>query len=166
MGVILQDAFLFSGDVRSNIALGEDYTPAQITAAASKMNVDQFISSLPDGYETQVRSRGTNLSGGQKQLLAFARAAVREPRVLVLDEATANLDVGTESLIQEALDRLMAGRTAIIIAHRLSTIRTADRIFVLKHGELVESGNHDELMGRGGLYASLYQLEQMGHGSI
>jgi ATP-binding cassette subfamily B protein len=166
VGVILQDAFLFSGDVRSNIALGEDYTPAQITAAASKMNVDQFISSLPDGYETQVRSRGTNLSGGQKQLLAFARAAVREPRVLVLDEATANLDVGTESLIQEALDRLMAGRTAIIIAHRLSTIRTADRIFVLKHGELVESGNHDELMGRGGLYASLYQLEQMGHGSI
>ena len=163
VGVILQDAFLFSGDVRSNIALGENYTPAEITAAAARMNVDQFINALPEGYETQVRSRGTNLSGGQKQLLAFARAAVREPRVLVLDEATANLDVGTEALIQEALERLMAGRTAIIIAHRLSTIRTADRIFVLKHGELVESGSHDELMRLGGLYASLYQLEQMGH---
>jgi ATP-binding cassette subfamily B protein len=163
VGVILQDAFLFSGDVRSNIALGENYTSEEITAAATRMNVDQFINALPEGYETQVRSRGTNLSGGQKQLLAFARAAVREPRVLVLDEATANLDVSTEALIQEALERLMAGRTAIIIAHRLSTIRTADRIFVLKHGELVESGNHDELMRRGGLYASLYQLEQMGH---
>jgi ATP-binding cassette subfamily B multidrug efflux pump len=108
-----------------------------------------------------LRERGTNLSGGQKQLLAFARAAIREPGILVLDEATANLDVGTEALIQEALDNLLEDRTAIIIAHRLSTIRNVDRILVLKQGELVEQGSHETLLAQGGLYASLYKLQML-----
>jgi len=161
IGVILQDVFLFSGDVQSNISLGEDYSEDQVIAAAKLMNVDPFIQALPNGYQTQVRARGTNLSGGQKQLLAFARAAVRDPRILFLDEATASLDVGTEYLIQRSLDRLLEGRTTIIIAHRLSTIRTADRILVLKQGELIESGTHDQLIEQQGMYASLYELEVM-----
>jgi len=161
IGVILQDVFLFSGDVQSNISLGEDYSEDQVVAAAKLMNVDPFIQALPNGYQTQVRARGTNLSGGQKQLLAFARAAVRDPRILFLDEATASLDVGTEYLIQRSLDRLLEGRTTIIIAHRLSTIRTADRILVLKQGELIESGTHDQLIENQGMYASLYELEVM-----
>ena len=123
VGVILQDGFVFAGDVKSNIALGETYALEQIKTAAQQMNVASFIEELPDGYDTLLRERGTNLSAGQKQLLAFARAAVRNPRILVLDEATANLDVGTEVLIQEALERLLVNRTAIIIAHRLSTDR-------------------------------------------
>ena len=109
-----------------------------------------------------MRERGANLSAGQKQLIAFARSIIRNPRVLVLDEATASLDVGTEALVQDALDRLMIDRTAIIIAHRLSTIRNVDRIFVLKQGQLTESGSHDELLQKGGLYASLYQLQMLG----
>jgi ATP-binding cassette subfamily B protein len=161
IGVILQDGFLFAGDVKSNIALGETYALEEIQAAAEQTNVASFIEQLPQGYDTLLRERGTNLSGGQKQLLAFARAAVRNPRVLVLDEATANLDVVTESLIQEALDRLLVGRTAIIIAHRLSTIRNVDRILVLKRGQLVESGSHEELLQQGGLYASLYRLQML-----
>jgi ATP-binding cassette, subfamily B, multidrug efflux pump len=162
LGVILQDGFLFAGDVKSNITLGEDYSLAQVQQAAADTNIDGLLSDLPQGYDTQLRERGTNLSGGQKQLLAFARAAIRNPKVLVLDEATANLDVGTEALIQEALNRLLVERTAIIIAHRLSTIRYVDRIFVLKQGSLVESGNHEELMATGGLYASLHQLQMLG----
>ncbi len=117
---------------------------------------------MPGGYHTQLRERGTNLSGGQKQLLAFARVAIRNPHVLVLDEATASLDVKTEALIQDALDHLLRDRTAIIIAHRLSTIRNVDRIFVLKRGELIESGNHDQLLAKDGLYASLYKLQMLG----
>ncbi|XWK87658.1 MAG: ABC transporter ATP-binding protein [Phormidium sp.] len=162
IGVILQDGFLFSGDVKSNITLGEKYSLEAIKAAAKATNVDQFIEQLPQSYDTELRERGTNLSGGQKQLLAFARAAIRDPRILVLDEATANLDVRTEALIQEALERLLVGRTAIIIAHRLSTIRNVDRILVLKRGELVETGSHDELLTKGGLYASLYKLQMLG----
>src|SRR5919199_472156 len=134
----------------------------EIQAAAEKTNVARLIEELPQGYDTQLRERGTNLSGGQKQLLAFARAAIRNPSILVLDEATASLDVGTEALIQEALERLMADRTAIIIAHRLSTIRNVDRILVLKRGQLVESGSHEELLQQGGLYASLYKLQMLG----
>ncbi len=161
VGVILQDAFLFSGDIKENITLGEDYAIEQMIEAAELMNVDRFIQELPDAYATQVRERGTNLSGGQKQLLAFARAAIRDPRILILDEATASLDVSTEFLIQQALDRLLRDRTTIIIAHRLSTIRNVDRILVLKQGEVIESGNHDQLISKNGLYASLYQLEMM-----
>lgn len=162
MGVILQDGFLFAGDVKSNITLGETYSFEQIKTAAEQTNVAQFIEQLPQGYDTELRERGTNLSGGQKQLLAFARAAIRNPRILVLDEATASLDVGTEALIQEALELLLEKRTAIIIAHRLSTIRNVDRIFVLKRGELVESGSHEELLQQEGLYAGLYKLQMLG----
>jgi ATP-binding cassette subfamily B protein len=162
MGVILQEGFIFAGDVKSNITLGDTYSFEQIRTAAEQTNVAQFIEQLPQGYDTQLRERGTNLSSGQKQLLAFARAAIRNPRILVLDEATASLDVGTEASIQEALERLLAGRTAIIIAHRLSTIRNVDRIFVLKRGELIESGTHEELLQMGGLYAGLHQLQMLG----
>ncbi|NHC33146.1 ABC transporter ATP-binding protein [Scytonema millei] len=162
MGVILQEGFIFAGDVKSNITLGDTYTFDEIRAAAENTNVAQFIEQLPQGYDTQLRERGTNLSSGQKQLLAFARAAIRNPHILVLDEATASLDVGTEAYIQDALERLLEGRTAIIIAHRLSTIRNVDRIFVLKRGELVESGTHNELLQLGGLYAGLHQLQMLG----
>jgi ATP-binding cassette, subfamily B, multidrug efflux pump len=162
LGVILQDSFLFSGDVQSNIALGEDYSFEEIQQAAEKTNIATFIDDLPQGYQTELRQRGGNLSGGQKQLLAFARVAVRDPGLLILDEATSNLDVRTEAVIQEALDKLLENRTAVIIAHRLSTIRNVDRILVLKQGELLESGSHDELIQLGGLYASLYQLQLLG----
>lgn len=162
IGVILQDGFLFAGDVKSNITLGETYSLDEVRAAALQTNVANLIEQLPQGYDTQLRERGTNLSSGQKQLLAFARAAIRYPRILILDEATASLDVGTEALIQEALDRLLVWRTAIIIAHRLSTIRNMDRILVLKHGQLIESGSHEELLQQGGLYANLYQLQTFG----
>lgn len=161
IGVIIQDGFLFAGDVKGNISLGENYSIEEIKAAAEKTNVARLIEQLPQGYDTQLRERGTNLSGGQKQLLAFARAAIRNPTILVLDEATASLDVGTEALIQEALERLMVDRTAIIIAHRLSTIRNVDRILVLKRGQLIESGSHDELLQQEGLYASLYKLQML-----
>ncbi|MDJ1173037.1 ABC transporter ATP-binding protein [Roseofilum capinflatum] len=162
IGVILQDGFLFSGDVKSNIALGESYPLSQIQDAAKLTNINRFIEELPQGYDTQLRERGTNLSSGQKQLLAFARVAIRNPKILVLDEATSSLDVGTEALVQEALDQLLINRTAIIIAHRLSTIRNVDRIFVLKQGALIETGTHESLLAQKGLYASLYQLQMLG----
>jgi ATP-binding cassette subfamily B protein len=162
MAVILQDGFLFAGDVKSNISLGENYSDAAIRRAAEQTNVASFIEQLPQGYDTQLRARGMNLSGGQKQLLAFARAAIRNPGILVLDEATASLDVGTEALIQAALERLLVNRTAIIIAHRLSTIRNVDRILVLKQGQLVETGSHEQLLAQDGLYASLYRLQMLG----
>ncbi|HBL57443.1 MAG TPA: long-chain fatty acid--CoA ligase, partial [Cyanobacteria bacterium UBA8803] len=164
MGVILQEGFLFAGNVQSNITLGETYSFEEVKAAAEATNIDRFIEQLPHGYNTQLRERGTNLSGGQKQLLAFARAAIRDPKILVLDEATASLDVGTEALIQSALNQLLTERTAIIIAHRLSTIRHVDRILVLKRGELVESGPHEELLQQNGLYAALYKLQMLGEG--
>jgi len=162
MAVILQDGFLFAGDVKSNISLGDGYTIDEIQEAAQKTNVAQFIEQLPQNYHTQLRERGTNLSSGQKQLLAFARAVIRDPQIIVLDEATANLDVRTEALIQEALDELLATRTAIIIAHRFSTIRNVDRIFVLKRGELIEQGSHEQLLLQGGLYATLHNLQMLG----
>jgi ATP-binding cassette subfamily B protein len=162
MAVILQDGFLFSGDVKGNITLGEDYSLERVIEAAQKTNIHTLIEQLPQGYDTLLRERGSNLSGGQKQLLAFARAAIRDPGILILDEATANLDVGTEVTIQEALERLLVNRTAIIIAHRLSTIRNVDRILVLKHGQLVEQGNHNQLLAQDGLYASLYRLQRLG----
>ncbi|MDG2990151.1 ABC transporter ATP-binding protein/permease [Candidatus Synechococcus calcipolaris G9] len=161
VGVILQDNFLFSGDVKTNIALGDDYSFAEIRAIAEQMNISAFIEQLPQGYDTLLRQRGTNLSAGQKQLLAFARVAIRNPRILVLDEATANLDVGTEAMIQAALDKLLINRTAIIIAHRLATIRNVDRILVLKRGRLIEQGSHNELMDANGVYANLYHLQSL-----
>lgn len=162
LAVILQEGFLFAGDVKSNISLGDSYTIEEIEAAAANTNITQFIAQLPQGYDTPLRERGTNLSSGQKQLLAFARAAIRNPQILVLDEATASLDVGTEALIQQALNQLLKGRTAIIIAHRLSTIRNVDRIFVLKRGELIEQGSHEQLLQQGGMYATLHNLQMLG----
>ncbi|MBN3877643.1 MAG: ABC transporter ATP-binding protein [Nostoc sp.] len=162
MAVILQEGFLFAGDVKSNISLGDGYTIEQIQQAAEETNIAHFIEELPQGYDTQLRERGTNISSGQKQLLAFARAAIRSPQILVLDEATASLDVGTEALVQEALNQLLLRRTAIIIAHRLSTIRNVDRIFVLKRGELIEQGSHEQLLQQGGLYATLHNLQMLG----
>ncbi|AVQ72854.1 MULTISPECIES: ABC transporter ATP-binding protein [Microcystis] len=162
IGVILQETFLFAGDVTRNITLGENYDFEQVKAAAKSTNIAHFIEELPNGYHTLLRERGANLSGGQKQLLAFARVAIRNPEILVLDEATASLDVGTEVLIQEALEQILVDRTAIIIAHRLSTIRDVDRILVLKRGELVESGTHEDLLTKDGLYASLYKLQMLG----
>ncbi len=163
IGVILQESFLFAGDVQRNITLGDNYSLTEVKQAAKLTNIDHFIENLPAGYHTPLRERGTNLSGGQKQLLAFARVAIRDPKVLILDEATASLDVGTEALIQEALDHLLRDRTAIIIAHRLSTIRNVDKILILKRGELIESGSHDELLEQDGLYASLYKLQMLGN---
>ncbi|MDZ7956926.1 MAG: ABC transporter ATP-binding protein [Aulosira sp. DedQUE10] len=162
LAVILQEGFLFAGDVKSNITLGDNYNFDEIQQAAEQTNIDQFIELLPQGYDTQLRERGTNISSGQKQLLAFARAAIRNPQILVLDEATASLDVVTEALIQEALNQLLVGRTAIIIAHRLSTIRNVNRIFVLKRGELIEQGSHEELLHQGGMYATLHNLQMLG----
>ncbi|NJK57638.1 MAG: ABC transporter ATP-binding protein [Pleurocapsa sp. SU_5_0] len=163
IGVILQESFLFAGDVKRNITLGDNYSLEEVKQAAKLVNIDRFIEDLPDGYDTVLRERGTNLSGGQKQLLAFARVAIRNPHVLILDEATSSLDVTTEALIQSALDQILINRTAIIIAHRLSTIRNVDKILVLKRGELVESGSHDELLETEGLYASLYKLQMLGN---
>jgi ATP-binding cassette, subfamily B, multidrug efflux pump len=162
MAVILQEGFLFAGDVKSNITLGDEYSLEEIEQAARKTNVGEFIAQLPQGYDTQLRQRGTNISSGQKQLLAFARAAIRNPQILVMDEATASLDVNTETLVQEALDQLLINRTAIIIAHRLSTIRNVNRIFVLQRGELIEQGSHEELLRNGGLYANLHNLQMLG----
>ena len=161
LAVILQEGFLFAGDVKSNITLGDNYTFEQIQQAAQSTNVEEFIEKLPQGYNSQLRERGTNISSGEKQLLAFARAAIRNPQILVLDEATANLDVATEARIQKSLNQLLAQRTAIIIAHRLSTIRNVNRIFVLKRGELIEQGSHEQLIEQGGLYATLHNLQML-----
>jgi ATP-binding cassette subfamily B protein len=161
IGIILQDGFIFSGDVKSNITLGETYSFDEIQSAAQKTNVATFIEQLPNGYDTHLRERGTNLSGGQKQLIAFARAAIRDPKIWVLDEATSSLDVTTEAQIQDALDHMLENRTAIIIAHRLSTIRNVDRILVLKRGRLIENGSHEDLLAQDGLYASLYKLQML-----
>jgi ATP-binding cassette subfamily B protein len=158
MGIVPQEGFLFSGTVRENISFGRpDATDAEIRDAARAVGADDFISALENGYDTEVGERGVQLSAGQRQLLAFARALVADPRILVLDEATSNVDVHTESLIEEGLRRLVAGRTAIVIAHRLSTIRDAGRIIVLEHGQIVEHGTHDELLDAGGRYWQLYR---------
>jgi len=162
IGVILQESFLFAGDVKRNITLGDNYSLEEVKDAAKLVNIDRFIEDLPDGYDTVLRERGTNLSGGQKQLLAFARVAIRNPHVLILDEATSSLDVSTEASIQSALEHILVDRSAIIIAHRLSTIRNVNKILVLKRGELVESGSHDELLATEGLYSSLYKLQMLG----
>ncbi|MEO1764467.1 MAG: ABC transporter ATP-binding protein [Cyanobacteria bacterium J06629_18] len=161
LAIILQEGFLFAGDVKSNITLGDNYTFEEIREAAQSTNVEEFIERLPQGYNSELRERGTNISSGEKQLLAFARAAIRNPQILVLDEATANLDVATEAKIQKALNEILTNRTAIIIAHRLSTIRNVNRIFVLKRGELIEQGSHEELIEQGGLYATLHNLQML-----
>jgi ATP-binding cassette subfamily B protein len=160
IGVVLQDVFLFSGDVRANLALGDGSVPlARVEAAARSANAESFIGRLPEGFDAQVRERGSNFSAGQRQLLALARVLVFEPEILVMDEATSSVDSETEALIQEALENVMQKRTCVVIAHRLSTIRNADRIIVLHHGEVREMGSHAQLMARGGIYHRLYQLQ-------
>ena len=159
MSMVLQEPSLFSTTVRENIKYKhEDATDDQMIAAAKAVGAHDFIMRLEDGYDTPLQERGVNLSVGQRQLVSFARAIVADPRILILDEATANIDSYTEMLIQRALDTLLQGRTAIVIAHRLSTIRGADKIVVLDMGEVVEVGTHDQLMDRDGLYSHLYQM--------
>jgi ATP-binding cassette subfamily B protein len=157
LGVVPQEGFLFAGTVRDNIAFGRpDAGGEEIAAAAAAVGATEFILAMEDGYDTDLQERGSRLSLGQRQLVAFARALLADPRILILDEATSSVDIGTERKIEEALRRLLAGRTAFIIAHRLSTIRDADLIVVLEHGRVVEQGSHDELIACGGLYTSLY----------
>lgn len=157
MAMVLQDTHLFTGTVRDNIAYGRlDATDEQIENAAKLANAHSFISRLPDGYDTVITGDGSNLSQGQRQLLAIARAAVADPPVLILDEATSSIDTRTERLIEKGMDKLMEGRTVFVIAHRLSTVRNSDAIMVLEHGEIIERGNHDDLIGQQGKYYQLY----------
>jgi len=157
---VLQDVFLFNGDLRYNLALGRpDISDADVAQAARTTHVDELVATLPQGYGQQVSERGVNFSTGERQLLSFARALARRPEILLLDEATANVDTETEALIQDALHRLMEGKTSIVVAHRLSTIQDVDRIYVLHQGELREQGTHEELIALRGLYWKLYRLQ-------
>jgi ATP-binding cassette subfamily B protein len=160
IGFVSQDVFLFHGTVRENIAYGTfEATDEQIEEAAKIAEAHDFIMQLPQGYDTIVGERGQKLSGGQRQRISIARAVLKDPPVLILDEATSSVDNETEALIQRSLEKIAVGRTTIIIAHRLSTVRNADRIFVLERGQLRESGTHDELVASGDLYASLWNVQ-------
>ncbi len=159
-GVVLQDPHLFSGTVGGNIRLGTEWiTKDNLAAAAEQVNLLEFIESLPGGFDEPVRERGGGLSTGQKQLISFARALAHNPPFLILDEATSSVDTETEIRVREALNSLVEGRTSIVIAHRLSTIQRADRILVMHKGQLRESGTHQELLARRGIYWKLYQLQ-------
>jgi len=160
IATVLQEVFLFTGDIKGNIRLNNtDISDEKIREVAHYVNADHFISRLPHGYDEAVTERGSTLSAGQRQLLAFARALAFDPAILVLDEATANIDTETELLIQDALPRLIAGRTTIVVAHRLSTIQHADKIIVLHKGRIREMGTHQELLAHKGIYYDLYRLQ-------
>ena len=160
IGIVPQETQLFSGTVRENIRYGRpEATDAEVQAAAEAANAHEFIVSFPEGYETVVGERGVKLSGGQRQRIAIARALLKDPRILILDEATSSLDSESEALVQEALDVLMRGRTTFVIAHRLSTVRNAARILVLDGGRITQQGTHAALMAQGGLYRSLYERQ-------
>lgn len=160
IGVVLQDTFLFSGTVRENLMYGRpDATEEKMVAAARTAYAHDFILALPGGYDTEIGERGVKLSGGQRQRIALARAVLTNPRILILDEATSSVDAEAEYLIQQALEQVLAGRTALVIAHRLSTIRNADKIIALEDGRIVEAGNHDELLSRQGLYSQMYRRQ-------
>jgi ATP-binding cassette subfamily B protein len=161
--MVTQETYLFHDTVRTNLLYGRpDATQTEVETAAKAANIHKFVKGLPQGYETIVGERGYRLSGGEKQRLALARVILKNPRILVLDEATSSLDSQSEYLIQEALKHVMVGRTSIVIAHRLSTILAADIILVLDHGHIVERGTHSELLALGGLYANLYETQFRG----
>ena len=162
MGIMLQDSFIFSGTIEDNIRYGRlDATREQIIEAAKAVCADEFISRMDDGYDTEVNERGSKLSGGEKQLISFARTLLSDPKILVLDEATSSVDAKTEALLQQGLARLLQGRTSFIIAHRLSTIRNCDRIMYIDNQGIVESGTHDELMQKHGAYYELYTSQSI-----
>jgi len=160
IGIVLQDSFLFSASVMDNIRFGRpSATDADVIAAAKLAHADTFIDRLPQKYETVLGERGSGLSQGQRQLISIARAALADPRILILDEATSSVDTRTERLIQKAFDQLLEGRTSFVIAHRLSTIRNADLVLVLNKGEIIERGKHDELLEQKGFYYNLYMSQ-------
>jgi ABC-type multidrug transport system fused ATPase/permease subunit len=160
IGMVAQEPFLFNGTVRENLAYGRlEAGDEEVEAAARAAHAHEFIAAMPEGYQTLIGERGVKLSGGQKQRLAIARALLKDPPMIILDEATSNIDSETEVQIQDALDRLIVDRTTLIIAHRLSTLRSVDRIIVLDRGRIVETGRHDELLERRGLYATLYDAQ-------
>ena len=160
LSLVLQDVFLFSDSIINNISLhNNEITVQQIKDAAKKMNINKFVENLPGKYNYLVKERGAMLSVGQKQLLSFLRAYVANPRILILDEATSNIDTESERIIQKAIKEITSGRTSILIAHRLATIKNADHILLLENGEIVESGNHDDLMKLDGKYKQLFDLQ-------
>ena len=160
VGVMMQDSFIFSGTVLDNIRYGKlDATDEEIIEAAKTIYADQFIREMENGYNTELNEGGSRLSTGQRQLISFARILLYNPKILILDEATSSIDTQTEILIQKATDVVLKGRTSFVIAHRLSTIRNADRIFVIDNGEIIEAGNHQELINKRGTYYQLYQAQ-------
>ena len=159
-GMVLQDTWLFSGSIKENIRYGRlDATDEEVIEASKAAHVHHFIKTLPDGYNMLLNEESSNISQGQKQLLTIARAILADPKILILDEATSSVDTRTELLIQKAMDNLMEGRTSFVIAHRLSTIRDADLILVINDGDIVEQGNHEELLAKNGFYANLYNSQ-------
>lgn len=167
LGIVEQDVFLFDGTIAENIGYASrDVNLSQIEQAARIANAHEFIEKLPDGYDTLIGERGVKLSGGQRQRLAIARAVLADPKIFILDEATSNLDTQSERLIQQSLERLMAGRTSFVIAHRLSTVQRADRIIVLENGCIVESGTHEELMAQNGHYERMVRLQHLSAATI
>ena len=160
MGIMLQDTFLFSSTIMENIRYGRlDATDEEVIIAAKAVNAHEFISKLENGYNTEVNERGSRLSLGQRQLVSFARALLANPRILILDEATSNIDTQTEKLVQKGIEKLLQGRTSFVIAHRLSTIRDCDKIMVVEDGEIVEAGSHNELLEKKELYYNLYMAQ-------